>query len=160
MIASSATAKSLDSALGTTYFKRRHEEFEHKKHERNLAVFNRLHRGEHTAGWFGNLDRYEKMPAVDFRYSTTRDDMNENVRPFLESTWKRSLVKGKLDPKKFKSLLQQGYRKPQRISPVANDDYSIREARKFADFIGRVRGRDAIRATPVRRPASLPYASR
>ena len=145
LIASSATAKSLDSALGTTYFKRRHEEFEHKKHERNLAVFNRLHRGEHTAGWFGNLDRYEKMPAVDFRYSTTRDDMNENVRPFLESTWKRSLVKGKLDPKKFKSLLQQGYRKPQRISPVANDDYSIREARKFADFIGRVRGRDAIR---------------
>ena len=71
--------------------------------------------------------------------------MNENVRPFLESAWKRSLVKGKPDPKKFKNLLQQGYRKPERISPVANDAYSIREARKFADFIGRVRGRDAIR---------------
>ena len=145
LLASSATAKSVDSALGTTYFKGRAEEVAHKKMERNLKVFNRLHRGEHTAGWFGNLDRYEKLPAANFRYSTTRDDMNENVRPFLESAWKRSLVKGKPDPKKFKSLLQQGYRKPQRISPVANDDYSIREARKFADFIGRVRGRDAIR---------------
>ena len=145
LIASSATAKSVDSALGTTYFKGRSEEFAHKKMERNLKVFNRLHRGEHTAGWFQNLDRYEKLPAADFRYSTTRDDMNENVRPFLESAWKRSLVKGKPDPKKFKNLLQQGYRKPQRISPVANDAYSIREARKFADFIGRVRGRDAIR---------------
>lgn len=145
LLASSATAKSVDSALGTTYFKGRAEEFAHKKMERNLKVYNRLYRGEHTAGWFGNLDRYEKLPAADFRYSTTRDDMNENVRPFLESAWKRSLVRGKLDPKKFKGLLQQGYRKPQRISPVANDDYSIREARKFADFIGRVKGKDAIR---------------
>jgi hypothetical protein len=145
LIASSATAKGVDSALGTTYFKSRAEEFAHKKMERNLAVFNRLHRGEHTAGWFGNLDRYAKLPAADFRYSTTQADMKENIRPFLESAWKRSLVKGKPDPGKFKSLLQQGYRKPKRISPVANDDYSIREARKFADFIGRVRGRDAIR---------------
>jgi hypothetical protein len=145
LIASSATAKSVDSALGTTYFKGRAEEFAHKKMERNLKVYNRLYRGEHTAGWWGNLDRYEKLPAADFRYSTTRDDMNENVRPFLESAWNRSLVRGKLNPKTFKSLLQQGYRKPQRISPVANDDYSIREARKFADFIGRVKGREAIR---------------
>jgi len=145
LIASSATAKGVDSALGTTYFKSRAEEFAHKKMERNLAVFNRLHRGEHTAGWFGNLDRYAKLPAADFRYSTTKADMNENIRPFLESAWKRSLVKGEPDPGKFTSLLQQGYRKPKRISPVANDDYSIREARKFADFIGRVRGRDAIR---------------
>ena len=145
LIASSATAKSVDSALGTTYFKGRAEEVAHKKMERNLKVYNRLYRGEHTAGWFGNLDRYEKLPAADFRYSTTRDDMNENVRPFLESAWNRSLVKGKPDPKKFTSLLQQGYRKPQRISPVANDEYSKREARKFADFIGRVKGKDAIR---------------
>ena len=145
LLASSATAKGVDSALGTTYFKGRAEEFAHKKMERNLKVYNRLYRGEHTAGWFGNLDRYEKLPAADFRYSTTRDDMNENVRPFLESAWNRSLVRGELNPKTFKSLLQQGYRKPQRISPVANDDYSIREARKFADFIGRVKGKDAIR---------------
>jgi hypothetical protein len=145
LIASSATAKGVDSALGTTYFKGRAEEFAHKKLERNLAVFNRLHRGEHTAGWFGNLDRYAKLPAADLKYSTTQADMNENIRPFLESVWKRSLVKGKPDPKRFKSLLQQGYRKPKRISPVADDAYSVREARKFADFIGRVRGKDAIR---------------
>tara|TARA_Y100001951_G_scaffold80901_1_gene68986 strand:- start:46 stop:495 length:450 start_codon:yes stop_codon:yes gene_type:complete len=113
--------------------------------ERDLRVFNRLHRGEHTAGWFQNLDRYEKVPATAYKYSTTMADMEDNVRPFLESAWKRSLVRGKPDPNRFKSLLQQGYQKPSKISPPAKDAYSVREARKFADFIARVRSKDAVR---------------
>ena len=145
LLASSSTARGVDKALGTSYFKGRSAEFNRKQMERDLRVFNRLHRGEHTAGWFQNLDRYEKVPATAYKYSTTMADMEDNVRPFLESAWKRSLVRGKPDPNRFKSLLQQGYQKPSKISPPAKDAYSVREARKFADFIARVRSKDAVR---------------
>ena len=145
ILASSSTARGVDKALDTSYFKERSAEFNRDKLKRNLRVFNRLHRGEHTAGWFQNLDRYEKVPATAFKYSTTQSDMEENVRPFLESVWKRSLVQGKPDPNRFTSLLQQGYAKPENISPAGDDLYSKREARKFADFTARVRSKDAVR---------------
>tara|TARA_Y100000310_G_scaffold6545_1_gene7345 strand:- start:4651 stop:6228 length:1578 start_codon:yes stop_codon:yes gene_type:complete len=145
MLASSSTARGVDKALDTSYFKERSAEFNREKLKRDLRVYNRLHRGEHTAGWYHNLDRYEKVPATAFKYSTTRSDLEENVRPFLESVWKRSLIKGRPDPNRFKSLLQQGYAKPANISPKATDAYSTREARKFADFIARVRSKDAVR---------------
>jgi hypothetical protein len=146
MLANTESGKMLDEALGTTYFKGRTAEFRRKGMERDLKVFNRLYRGEHTSRWFANIDRYKRTPATNFKYSTTESDMRENVKGLMENAWQRSKVRTGIDKGRFDRLLKEGYSKPARISPNVKDAFSLREAQMFADFIARLRSRDAVRS--------------
>ena len=146
MLAKTESGKMLDEALGTTYFKGRTAEFRRKGMERDLKVFNRLYRGEHTSRWFPNIDRYARTPATNFKYSTTEADMRENVQGLMENAWERSRVRDGLDSGKFDRLLKEGYAKPARISPNVKDAFSLREAQMFADFIAWLRSNDAVKS--------------
>ena len=146
MLAKTESGKMLDEALGTTYFKGRTAEFRRKGMERDLKVFNRLYRGEHTSRWFPTIDRYARTPATNFKYSTTEADMRENVQGLMENAWERSRVRDGLDSGKFDRLLKEGYAKPARISPNVKDAFSLREAQMFADFIARLRSNDAVKS--------------
>ena len=144
ILANTEAGKFLDEALGTTYFKGRTAEFRRKGMERDLKVFNRLYRGDHTSRWFANIDRYSKTPATNFKYSVTEDDMRENVTGLMENAWNRANVKSGLDLDKFGRLLREGYAKPSRLSPNVTDEFSLKEAENFADFIARLRSVDAV----------------
>tara|TARA_R110002020_G_scaffold475725_1_gene711908 strand:+ start:1271 stop:6658 length:5388 start_codon:yes stop_codon:yes gene_type:complete len=145
MLANTDAGKSLDEALGTTYFKGRASEMRRKGLERDLKVFNRLYRGEHGSRWFANIDRYARTPATNFKHSATEADMRENVQGLMENAWKRSQVKDGVDARKFDRLLKEGYSKPSRISPKVTDAFTLREAQMFADYIARLRSDDAVR---------------
>ena len=152
LISSSNVATEVDRLLDTTYFKSRADEVKRSKLRRDLTVFNRLHKNEHTAGWFSNLDRYSTVPTTQFQHATNVEDMQDSMQAFMENAWSRSKTRdvytGKeiIDEKRFVSLLQEGVNKPKKITPLtANDPLSIRETRKFADFIGQVKGQDAVR---------------
>ena len=145
LLANTDAGKSLDEALGTTYFKGRTAEIRRKDLERDLKVFNRLYRGEHSSRWFASLDRYARTPATNFKYSNTEADMYDNVTGLMENAWKRSKVRDGIDRGKFGRLLREGYAKPARLSPKVKDEFSLREAQMFADYISRIRSNDAIR---------------
>ena len=145
ILAKTDAGKMLDEALGTSYFKGRTAEFRRKGMERDLKVFNRLYRGEHSSRWFANIDRYARTPATNFKHSATEDDMYENVQGLMENAWERSKVRAGVDRGKFGRLLREGYAKPARVSPNVKDEFSLREARMFADFISRIRSEDAVR---------------
>jgi len=145
ILAKTDAGKMLDEALGTSYFKGRTAEFRRKGMERDLKVFNRLYRGEHSSRWFANIDRYARTPATNFKHSATEDDMYENVQGLMENAWERSKVRAGVDKGKFGRLLREGYAKPARVSPNVKDEFSLREAQMFADFISRIRSRDAVR---------------
>ena len=151
-IASSSLSKDIDRALGTTYVRTRAAEADRKGYERDLRIFNRLNKGEYGTGWFQNLNRYETTPKSTYQYSQTEEEMRDTLQDFMQSSWNRSQSKdpvtGKqiLDRERFKSLLQQGYQKPKRISPrITKDPQSLRESAAFVDFINRLRGKDAVR---------------
>ena len=151
-IASSSLSKDIDKALGTTYVRTRAAEADRKGYERDLRIFNRLNKGEYGTGWFQNLNRYETTPKSTYQYSQTEEEMRDTLQDFMQSSWSRSQSKdpvtGKqiLDRERFKSLLQQGYQKPKRISPkITKDPQSLRESAAFVDFINRLRGKDAVR---------------
>lgn len=152
VIASSSLSKDIDRALGTTYVRTRASEADRKGYERDLRIFNRLNKGEYGTGWFQNLNRYETTPKSTYQYSQTEEEMRDTLQDFMQSSWNRSQSKdpvtGKqiLDRERFKSLLQQGYQKPKRISPrITKDPQSLRESAAFVDFINRLRGKDAVR---------------
>ena len=145
MLANTDAGKTLDEALGTTYFKGRTSEIRHKGMERDLKVFNRLYRGEHSSRWFANIDRYARTPATNFKHSVTEADMRENVQGLMENAWKRSQVRDGVDNSKFDRLLKEGYSKPSRISPKVTNAFTMREAQMFADYISRFRSDDAVR---------------
>ena len=152
VIASSSLSKDIDRALGTTYVRTRASEADRKGYERDLRIFNRLNKGEYSTGWFQNLNRYETTPKSTYQYSQTEEEMRDTLQDFMQSSWNRSQSKdpvtGKqiLDRERFKSLLQQGYQKPKRISPrITKDPQSLRESAAFVDFINRLRGKDAVR---------------
>jgi len=152
VIASSSLSKDIDRALGTTYVRTRAAEADRKGYERDLRIFNRLNKGEYGTGWFQNLNRYETTPKSTYQYSQTEEEMRDTLQDFMQSSWNRSQSKdpvtGKqiLDRERFKSLLQQGYQKPKRISPrITKDPQSLRESAAFVDFINRLRGKDAVR---------------
>ena len=144
LLANTPTGKFFDDALDMTYFKSRKSEMDHKKMERDLKVFNRLYRGQHTSRWFPNVDRYANTPARQFKNSITESDMYENAKSFVLSSWKKSMTKAGLDKGRFKRLLAEGYARAERLSPKISDDFTLREAANYADFIGRLRGTDGI----------------
>ncbi len=152
VIASSNLSKDIDRALGTTYVRTRAAEADRKGYERDLRIFNRLNKGEYGTGWFQNLKRYETTPKSTYQYAQTEEEMRDTLQDFMQSSWNRSQSKdpvtGKqiLDRERFKSLLQEGYQKPKRISPrITKDPQSLRESAAFVDFINRLRGKDAVR---------------
>jgi len=149
-LAHTEVAQTLDKALSTGTFRGRASEFEREKMNRDLKVFNRLYRGDHGSRFMANLDRYEKTPASAFRNSETVEQLQDTLKPFLESAWKRSQTKEGVDPNKFKRLLQQGYVKHKKLSPNVTDAYSLREARRFADFIARTKSEEAVRDIMLR----------
>ena len=117
---------------------------------RDLKVFKRLYRGDYGSRFMANLDRYEKTPASAFRNSETIEQLQDTLKPFLESAWKRSQTKEGVDPNKFKRLLQQGYVKHKKLRPDVTDAYSLREARRFADFVARTKSEEAVRDIMLR----------
>ena len=152
VIASSSLSKDIDKALGTTYVRTRAAEADRKSYERDLRIFNRLNKGEYSTGWFQNLNRYETTPKSTYQYAQTEEEMRDTLQDFMQSSWDRSQSKDPvtgrqiLDRERFKSLLQQGYQKPKRISPrVTKDPQTLRESAAFVDFINRLRGKDAVR---------------
>ena len=152
VIASSSLSKDIDRALGTTYVRTRAAEADRKGYERDLRIFNRLNKGEYSTGWFQNLNRYETTPKSTYQYSQTEEEMRDTLQDFMQSSWDRAQTKDSftkekiLDRERFKSLLQEGYQKPKRISPrVTKDPQSLRESAAFVDFINRLRGKDAVR---------------
>jgi hypothetical protein len=149
-LAHTEVAQTLDKALSTGTFRGRASEFEREKMNRDLKVFKRLYRGDHGSRFMANLDRYEKTPASAFRNSETVEQLQDTLKPFLESAWKRSQTKEGVDPNKFKRLLQQGYVKHKKLSPNVTDAYSLREARRFADFIARTKSEEAVRDIMLR----------
>ena len=54
------------------------------------------------------------------------------------------MTKAGLDKGRFKRLLAEGYARAERLSPKISDDFTLREAANYADFIGRLRGTDGI----------------
>jgi len=149
-LAHTEVAQTLDKALSTGTFRGRASEFEREKMNRDLKVFKRLYRGDHGSRFMANLDRYEKTPASAFRNSETVEQLQDTLKPFLESAWKRSQTKEGVDPNKFKRLLQQGYVKHKKLRPNVTDAYSLREARRFADFIARTKSEEAVRDIMLR----------
>ena len=152
VIASSSLSKDIDRALGTTYVRTRAAEADRKGYERDLRIFNRLNKGEYSTGWFQNLNRYETTPKSTYQYSQTEEEMRDTLQDFMQSSWDRAQTKDSftkektLDRERFKSLLQEGYQKPKRISPrITKDPQSLRESAAFVDFINRLRGKDAVR---------------
>ena len=149
-LAHSDIAQTLDNALSTGTFRGRASEFERAKMNRDLKVFKRLYRGDYGSRFMANLDRYEKTPASAFRNSETVEQLQDTLKPFLESAWKRSQTKEGVDPNKFKRLLQQGYVKHKKLRPDVTDAYSLREARRFADFVARTKSEEAVRDIMLR----------
>jgi len=149
-LAHTEVAQTLDEALSTGVFRGRASEFERAKMDRDLKVFKRLYRGDYGSRFMANLDRYEKTPASAFRNSETLEQLQDTVKPFMESAWKRSQTKSGVDPSKFKRLLQEGYVKHKKLHPNVTDAFSLRESRKFADFIARTKSKEAVRDIVLR----------
>jgi hypothetical protein len=149
-LAHTEIAQTLDEALGTGTFRGRASEFERKKMDRDLKVFKRLYRGDYGSRFMANLDRYEKTPASAFRNSETLEQLQDTLKPFMENAWKRSQTKEGVDPNKFKRLLQQGYVKHKKLHPNVTDAFSLRESRRFADFIARTKSKEAVRDIVLR----------
>jgi hypothetical protein len=149
-LAHTEIAQTLDEALSTGVFSGRASEFERKKMDRDLKVFKRLYRGDYGSRFMANLDRYEKTPASAFRNSETLSQLQDTVKPFMENAWKRSQTKSGVDPNRFKRLLQEGYVKHKKLHPNVTDAFSLRESRKFADFIARTKSAEAVRDIVLR----------